>query len=247
MEIVLNGDVYFGDVKGRIPHGRCKYTWSYGTVYEGGWEEGKMTALRTSLKAIKAMLNLQLGIRAMEIVLNGDVYFGDVKGRIPHGRCKYTWSYGTVYEGGWEEGKMTALRTSLKAIKAMLNLQLGISKGRLCSKILETSLALGLLWKLSSNRYSGVLALSSSTTKGAQATKFLQLCRFDKNCSMTFQQQRCNNDINKHFHEPLTYEHRINKKKFKLNATSSDNPQSDATYDLIKPQKVCYRFLGCSI
>ncbi|PWA42615.1 ubiA prenyltransferase family [Artemisia annua] len=160
---------------------------------------------------------------AMEIVLNGDVYFGDVKGRIPHGRCKYTWSYA----------------------KVLVNFELFVDA--LLFQILVTSLALGLLWKLSSNRYSGVLALSSSTTKGAQATKFLQLCRFDKNCSMTFQQQRCNNDINKHFHEPLTYEHGINKKKFKLNAISSDNPQSDATYDLIKPQKVCYRFLGCSI
>ncbi|PWA64261.1 phosphatidylinositol-4-phosphate 5-kinase [Artemisia annua] len=170
-----------------------------------------------------------------KIVLNGDVYFGDVKGRIPHGRCKYTWSYGTVYEGGWEEGKMTALRTSLKAIKAMLNLQLGIRKTLF--KDIGNVFGLGVTLE----------AKFQSIFRGAQATKFLQLCRFDKNCSMTFQQQRCNNDINKHFHEPLTYEHGINKKKFKLNATSSDNPQSDATYNLIKPQKVCYRFLGCSI
>lgn len=57
---------------------------------------------------------------AMEIVLNGDVYFGDVKGRILHSRAKYIWSDGTVYEGSWEEGKMTGLRTSLKAIKATI-------------------------------------------------------------------------------------------------------------------------------
>ena len=56
MEIVLNGDVYFGDVKGRIPHGKGKYTWSDGTVYEGSWEEGKMTGPWTSLKAIKATI-----------------------------------------------------------------------------------------------------------------------------------------------------------------------------------------------
>ena len=57
---------------------------------------------------------------AMDIDLNGDVYFGDVKGRIPHGRGKYTWSDGTVYKGSWEEGKMTGLWTSLKAIKATI-------------------------------------------------------------------------------------------------------------------------------
>ena len=57
---------------------------------------------------------------AMEIVLNGDVYFGDVKGRTLHGRGKHTWSDGTVYEGSWEEGKMTGLWPSLKAIKAII-------------------------------------------------------------------------------------------------------------------------------
>ncbi|GJT63292.1 homogentisate phytyltransferase 1, chloroplastic-like protein [Tanacetum coccineum] len=78
---------------------------------------------------------------------------------------------------------------------------------------------------------------------GAQATKFLQLCRYDKNGSMTFQERRSNTHINQNFLEPLIHEHRINDKMFKLNAASSDNPQSDAIYDLIKPKNPVISFL----
>ncbi|GJR26561.1 homogentisate phytyltransferase 1, chloroplastic-like protein [Tanacetum coccineum] len=58
-----------------------------------------------------------------------------------------------------------------------------------------------------------------------------------------FLAKRSNTHINQNFLEPLIHEHRINDKMFKLNAASSDNPQSDAIYDLIKPKKPVISFL----
>lgn len=76
---------------------------------------------------------------------------------------------------------------------------------------------------------------------GTQASKFLQICKFDKNGSMTLQQRLCN-PMDQSFSERFPL-HRIKKEKFELNATSADNPQFDATQDFTSPMENFIRFL----
>lgn len=55
LEILLKGDMYYGNVKGMIPHGKGKYTWSDGTVYEDSWKKGKIITNLYNLSLIKTI------------------------------------------------------------------------------------------------------------------------------------------------------------------------------------------------
>ncbi|GJS34501.1 phosphatidylinositol 4-phosphate 5-kinase 8-like protein isoform X1 [Tanacetum coccineum] len=134
MDIVLNGDVYFGDVKGRIPHGRGKYTWSDGTVYEGSWDEGKMTGVGRITWSSGASyegdfsggyldgfgtlansdgstykgswrFNNQHGLGRKQYS-NSDIYDGCWKEGVHEGNGKYAWCNGNIYIGNWKSGSM---------------------------------------------------------------------------------------------------------------------------------------------
>lgn len=135
MEIVQNGGVYFGDVKGMIPHGKGKYRWSIsGTVYEGDWEEGKMTGIGKItwssgisyegdfcggfLNGFGTMtnpdgstyvgswrLNIQHGFGRKKYS-NSDIYDGSWKEGAHEGSGKYAWSNGNMYIGNWKGGVM---------------------------------------------------------------------------------------------------------------------------------------------
>ncbi|KAK9077092.1 hypothetical protein SSX86_005428 [Deinandra increscens subsp. villosa] len=134
MEIVLDGDVYFGDVKGMIPHGKGKYTWSNGTVYEGCWEEGKMTGdgritwssgasyegdfsggyldgfgkLKNpdgSIYIGSWRVNKKHGLGRKQYS-NSDIYDGSWKEGVHEGNGKYAWCNGNMYIGNWKGGSM---------------------------------------------------------------------------------------------------------------------------------------------
>nr|XP_043628075.1 phosphatidylinositol 4-phosphate 5-kinase 7-like [Erigeron canadensis]XP_043628076.1 phosphatidylinositol 4-phosphate 5-kinase 7-like [Erigeron canadensis] len=134
MEIIINRGVYYGDVKGMIPHGNGKYTWLDGTVYEGDWKEGKMTGvgritwssgksyegdfaggylngfgtLKNSDGSIYVgswMLNIQHGFGRKQFS-NSDVYDGSWKEGVHEGSGKYAWSNGDMYIGTWKAGLM---------------------------------------------------------------------------------------------------------------------------------------------
>ncbi|XP_071736872.1 phosphatidylinositol 4-phosphate 5-kinase 7-like [Rutidosis leptorrhynchoides] len=133
-EIILDGDVYFGNVKGMIPHGRGKYTWSDGTVYEGDWEAGKMTGMGQitwssgasyegefsggyldgfgtlsnpdgSTYAGSWRLNNQHGLGRKQYS-NSDIYDGSWKEGMHEGSGKYVWCNGNMYIGNWKAGSM---------------------------------------------------------------------------------------------------------------------------------------------
>nr|GEV49453.1 phosphatidylinositol 4-phosphate 5-kinase 8 [Tanacetum cinerariifolium] len=133
-EINIHGDVYFGDVKGKIPHGMGKYTWADGTVYDGNWEDGKMTgrgqiswSSGTSYEGDFCggylhgfgtltnpdgsvykgtwRLNVQNGLGRKQYS-NSDVYDGCWKDGVHEGSGKYAWSNGNMYIGNWKAGKM---------------------------------------------------------------------------------------------------------------------------------------------
>ncbi|XP_076947467.1 phosphatidylinositol 4-phosphate 5-kinase 7-like [Bidens hawaiensis] len=133
-EIVLNGDAYFGDVKGMIPHGKGKCTWSDGTVYEGCWEQGKMTgngriawssgasyegdfsggyldgfgkltSRDGSIYIGSWRLNNKHGLGRKQYS-NSDVYDGCWKEGVHEGNGKYAWCNGNMYLGNWKGGSM---------------------------------------------------------------------------------------------------------------------------------------------
>lgn len=133
-EIKLHGDVYFGNVKGKLPHGMGSYTWSDGTVYDGNWEDGKMcgrgriswssgtsyegdfsggylhgfgtlTTPDGSVYKGSWRLNIQNGVGRKEYS-NSDVYDGCWKDGAHEGSGKYAWGNGNTYIGNWKSGKM---------------------------------------------------------------------------------------------------------------------------------------------
>lgn len=133
-EIKLNGDVYFGNLEGNIPHGMGRYTWSDGTVYDGNWEGGKMSGRGTiswpsgttyegefsggylhgsgtlshpdgSVYKGSWRLSIQNGFGRKQYS-NSDVYDGSWKDGVHEGSGKYAWSNGNMYIGNWKAGKM---------------------------------------------------------------------------------------------------------------------------------------------
>lgn len=133
--VLSNGDVYYGSLKGVLPHGKGKYKWLDGTIYEGDWEEGKMTGKGQVLWLSGAKyegdfsggylngfgtfigydgseykgawrMNIQHGLGAKKYS-NSDVYEGCWKEGLHEGSGRYLWtSYGNLYIGNWKGGKM---------------------------------------------------------------------------------------------------------------------------------------------
>ena len=129
-----NGEVYLGELKGMLPHGNGKYTWSNGTVYDGDWDSGNLTGkgkiiwpsgasyegdfsrgyfhgcgtlISSNGSVYKGSwkLNVQHGIGEKQYQ-NSDVYEGLWKEGIHEGSGRYAWSNGDIYIGTWKSGKM---------------------------------------------------------------------------------------------------------------------------------------------
>ncbi|XP_038681946.1 phosphatidylinositol 4-phosphate 5-kinase 7-like isoform X2 [Tripterygium wilfordii] len=129
-----NGDVYGGNFKGALPHGKGKYTWSDGTFYEGDWDEGKMTGqgwitwssgakyegdfsggyLHGSGTFIGCngsehrgawRMNIQNGFGRKQYS-NSDIYEGSWKEGLHEGCGRYIWNSGNTYIGNWKGGRM---------------------------------------------------------------------------------------------------------------------------------------------
>ncbi|XVE48670.1 hypothetical protein DITRI_Ditri01bG0021200 [Diplodiscus trichospermus] len=91
-----NGDFYVGDFKEILPHGRGKYTWSDGTVYDapdGSIYEGQWR------------MNIRHGFGRKKYS-NSDVYEGEWKEGLREGNGRYVWNNGNKYTGNWKGGKM---------------------------------------------------------------------------------------------------------------------------------------------
>ncbi|KAJ0524906.1 putative homogentisate phytyltransferase [Helianthus annuus] len=101
------------------------------------------------------------------------------------------------------------------------------------------SVCMGSLCKPTSLLFSGVVKASSLAT-GAQASKILRISNSDMKESL--QGRHCTNHTDKKFYNRLT-PHQMKKEKFELNAASTDNPQFDATHDLINPLENAIRFV----
>ncbi|XP_030459126.1 phosphatidylinositol 4-phosphate 5-kinase 8-like isoform X1 [Syzygium oleosum] len=133
-KVLSNGDVYYGDFKGTLPHGKGRYTWLDQTVYEGDWELGKMTGKGKifwpsgvryegdisggylhghgtfterdgSVYTGAWRMNIQHGVGRKEYG-NSDMYEGMWKEGVHEGSGRYTWNSGNTYVGNWKVGKM---------------------------------------------------------------------------------------------------------------------------------------------
>ena len=82
-----NGNVYEGDFQDGKRHGKGKFTYASGSVYEGDWKDDNFHG------------------KGKYTFANGNVYEGDYQDGKRHGKGKYTSADGTVYEGDFQDGK----------------------------------------------------------------------------------------------------------------------------------------------
>ncbi|XP_065875506.1 phosphatidylinositol 4-phosphate 5-kinase 1-like [Euphorbia lathyris] len=131
-KLLPNGDIYTGTLSCAVPHGKGKYLWSDGCMYEGDWErgracgkgkfswpsgatyeghykDGRMNGYGT-LIGVDADLykghwlsDKKHGF-GEKFYANGDVYKGSWSSNLQHGEGKYKWSNGNEYTGHWKRG-----------------------------------------------------------------------------------------------------------------------------------------------
>ena len=87
LTIAVEGYIGERNVDGEM-HGKGKYTYANGDVYEGDWEEGYMNSNGKFTYA------------------NGDVYEGYWEEGYMHGKSRMAFANGNIYEGDWEKDKM---------------------------------------------------------------------------------------------------------------------------------------------
>ncbi|XP_058755814.1 phosphatidylinositol 4-phosphate 5-kinase 6-like [Vicia villosa] len=96
----LNG-VYFGEFKSKLFHGKGKYTWSNGTIYEGDWVDGKRTGKG---RIIWPCGKKYKGGNGPVMGKNRNIYIGNWKNNQRDGRGIVKWASGEVLEGCWSNG-----------------------------------------------------------------------------------------------------------------------------------------------
>lgn len=86
--IVSNGDVYYGDIRNRVPHGKGKCLYKNSETFEGEFVDGKK-------------------FRGTYLYKNSDTYCGHYLNDYKHGYGTYTWANGDSYEGNYDKDKMS--------------------------------------------------------------------------------------------------------------------------------------------
>jgi hypothetical protein len=102
---------YVGERKDGKMHGKGKYTYADGNVYEGKWKDDKMHG---NGKYAFADGNVYKGEskddkkhgKGKYIFANGNVYDGEWKDDKKHGKGKFTYADGNVHKGEWKDGKL---------------------------------------------------------------------------------------------------------------------------------------------
>ncbi|KAK6121331.1 hypothetical protein DH2020_044903 [Rehmannia glutinosa] len=92
-----------------LPHGKGKYKWSDGTVYEGDWEEGKMTGKGKIFWPSRVSYEGDFSGGYLHgsgtyIGSDGSIYQGSFKMSSENGIGKKQYPNSDVYEGCWREG-----------------------------------------------------------------------------------------------------------------------------------------------
>jgi hypothetical protein len=104
------GSMYEGEWKDNMKHGNGIYTYATGDVYEGEWTDdkrngnGRYTNASGSVYEGEWKDDSKHG-KGKYTYVSGNVYEGEWKGHKKHGKGKYTYSDGNVYEGEWKDDK----------------------------------------------------------------------------------------------------------------------------------------------
>ncbi|KAG8642404.1 phosphatidylinositol 4-phosphate 5-kinase 1 [Manihot esculenta] len=130
--VLPNGDIYTGTLSGSVPHGKGKYLWYDGCMYEGEWKRGRAcgngkfswpsgatyeghfkdgrmdghgTFIGVDGDSYKGqwLLDRKHGYGEKRYA-NGDVYQGRWRSNLQGGEGKYRWSNGNEYSGEWKNG-----------------------------------------------------------------------------------------------------------------------------------------------
>ena len=104
-----NGDVYEGEVRHGLGHGRGEFTWPSGQTFKGDWVDGRaqgsgvMRFANGNLYEGVVADGVPAGSGSM-VYANGDRYQGAFAAGLPHGEGVYTWKNGDRYAGDWRRG-----------------------------------------------------------------------------------------------------------------------------------------------
>ncbi|KAJ8765362.1 hypothetical protein K2173_012059 [Erythroxylum novogranatense] len=139
VQVLGNGDMYMGSCSLShqhqglvVPHGKGKYLWSDGSMYEGEWKLGRASGFGKFSWPSGATYEGHFRSGCMDgfgtfigfdgdsykgnwlsdhkhgfglkRYANGDVYQGSWKSNLQDGQGKYIWSNGNVYAGEWNKG-----------------------------------------------------------------------------------------------------------------------------------------------
>ncbi|KAK8968780.1 Phosphatidylinositol 4-phosphate 5-kinase 1 [Platanthera guangdongensis] len=105
-KVLQNGDLYCGGFSGNVPHGRGKYLWADGCMYEGEWRRGKAAGKGKFSWTSGATFEGEFKGGRMEgfgtfIGADGDTYCGSWMADQKHGSGRKSFANGDFYEGQW--------------------------------------------------------------------------------------------------------------------------------------------------
>ncbi|KAK1402246.1 hypothetical protein POM88_001851 [Heracleum sosnowskyi] len=149
MVVLPLGEVYEGDFREMLPHGRGKCTHPDGTVYEGEWNHGNMSGKGKISGPTGAVyegdffcgsrdgigtftepdgsvykgswkMNTRHGTGEMKYP-NSEVYEGSWKADMFEGSGTYVWSNGITYIGTWKAGEMCGRGVLINLVKKWNN------------------------------------------------------------------------------------------------------------------------------
>jgi hypothetical protein len=99
---------YEGETKGWMCHGKGKFVFASGNIYERDWKDGRKHGKGKFVFANGNVFegNYQYGRRTgigKLVYANGDVYEGHWNDVKKHGKGKYVYANGNIYEGEWKD------------------------------------------------------------------------------------------------------------------------------------------------
>ena len=96
-------EIYYGEWKGNVRHGRGVQQWLDGSRYEGYWLNDKANIYEGE------WLNDKANGHGKYLHVGGEYYDGEWKEDMQHGKGKETWIDGSSYEGEYMNGKRQGL------------------------------------------------------------------------------------------------------------------------------------------
>ncbi|KAF9660893.1 hypothetical protein SADUNF_Sadunf19G0011100 [Salix dunnii] len=106
-KVLPNGDIYTGGLVDGVPHGKGKYLWCDGCMFEGEWKRGKANGGGKFSWPSGATYEGQFKLGKMDgfgtfIGVDGEVYSGNWVSDKKHGFGEKRYANGDVYQGLWK-------------------------------------------------------------------------------------------------------------------------------------------------